>query len=98
MTTARVAPGRPDLGKIKEWALALLKNPGEVVETFPATRDLRLALGLALQEVDALRALLRVAEKIDRYRERRRAVGLEKGPQRLHSGEEGWEMAAAQPR
>jgi hypothetical protein len=50
-----------------------------VVETFPSSRDLRLQLGKVMQEADALKSLIKVAEKIELYRERRRAVAEEKG-------------------
>jgi hypothetical protein len=48
------------------------------VETFPTPTEVRHRLGAAEQEVRILKAMLRLAEEAALFRERRRAVGLEK--------------------
>jgi hypothetical protein len=43
-----------------------------VIDSLPPCREIRLKLGDALREVELLRALLKVAERAERYRERDR--------------------------
>ena len=49
-----------------------------VVQSLPSPTVLRHRLGDALREVELLRALVRLAEKAERYRERDRALAQRK--------------------